>query len=51
METVKNARPDPKPSDITDIDEKQKEQYDLPELQNALDEILAELEKYKGKGC
>ena len=47
MENVKNARPDPKPTDITDMEEKQKPKYDLPELQNALDEILKELDKYK----
>jgi len=32
---------------VGEMEEKQRDQYDLPELQNALDEILKELEKYK----
>merc|ERR1711990_207606 len=49
IENVKNAQPDPKPLEIKDISEKQKNKYDLPELQFALEEILKEIEKYKVK--
>ena len=42
-------KPDPKPTEIPNMTEKQKKSYDMPELQSALEEILKELEKYKVK--
>lgn len=47
IETVVNHIPDPKPNDLNDPLERRKENYDLQELQTALEEILKELEKYK----